>query len=264
MNVTSALANARDSIGPTITILENTVQAIDCHTATTPQMRHFVCRSLLRAGQLLDSASILAARHRFQDIWVLGRTLSELAINTCYLQVAPGIEFKRWSNYDLWTDERLISNLSLEIPTLENALDPKEFELQRKQRKSLEDSGVYQAVRRGSWSEKLMDERAKIADGPLGFTPNVFQLLYRLSVKIGDGFVHSSPKALGARRLPVAWKHEPSDAELQATAQALSMAATSVLAAITFTRSRFGLSPHPLADRLGDLLRAAYHDSALF
>jgi hypothetical protein len=46
-----------------------------------------------------------------------------------------------------------------------------------------------------------MDERAKIADLPLNLTPNILGLLYRLSVKLGDGFVHSSPKSLGAQRL---------------------------------------------------------------
>ena len=264
MNVASAFANARDSVELVIAILEDTVKEIDRHTATTSQMRHFICRSLLRAGQLLDSSSILSARYRYQDIWVLGRTLTELTINICYLQIAPEIEFKRWSNYDLWTDERLISNLSLEIPTLEAALDPKELEQQRKQRKSLEDSGIYQAARRGTWSEKMIDERAKIADIPFKLAPNILQLLYRLPVKIGDGFVHSSPKALGPQRLPVASRHDPSAAEIHSTAQALSMAATSVLAAITFTRSHFDLAPHPLADRLGYLLRGAFDDSKPF
>jgi len=264
LNVISALTNAKDSITPALAILEETVEQVDHHTAITPQMRNFVCRSLLRGGQILDSINLLVACARHQDIWVLCRTLCELAINTCYLQVAPEIEFTRWSNYDLWTDERLILNLSSLVPGLEDALDPKELQKQREQRKALEDSGIYKNLRGGSWSEKTMDERAKIADVPLHLTPGIFHTLYRLAVKIGDGFVHSSPKSLGAQKTPIVSPHGPSDAEMHATAQALSMAATSVYAAINFTRVRFGLPQHPLADRFADSLRIAYRDSGPF
>jgi hypothetical protein len=75
-------------------------------------------------------------------------------INLSYLQIAPEVEFKRWSNYDLWTDERLITNLAAVIPQLEDALDPRELELQREQRRTLEQSGLYKDIRTGSWSEK--------------------------------------------------------------------------------------------------------------
>jgi hypothetical protein len=224
-------------------------------------MRQFLCGGLLRSGQILDSALLLADRHKYQDIWILGRTLAELGINICYLQIASPHEFSRWSNYDLWTDERLISNLAAQIPTLENVLDPRELKQQKMARKRLEDNGLYTLARRGSWSERTTDERAKAADAILNLTPNVLQLLYRLAMKIGDGFVHSSPKAIGDQSLPVSSRRQPTTAEVQATAQALSMAATSVVTTVAFTRKRFGLSTHLLDERIAGLLRAAYSDS---
>jgi hypothetical protein len=261
MDLGSALRSAKESVPFILMILEQTVQTIDGHEATSVEMRHFLSRSLLRAGQILDSASLLAEKHRYQDVWVLGRTLAELSINICYLQIASPDEFSRWSNYDLWTDERLISNLAAEIPILEDALDPRELEQQRRVRKHLEDKGLYAPARRGSWSERSMDERAKSADVLLGLAPNVLYLLYRLAVKLGDGFVHSSPRAIGAQSLAVSSLRQPTAAEVQATTQALSMAATSVTAALMFTRKRFGLSMHLLDERVGDLLRNAYAES---
>jgi predicted aspartyl protease len=97
-------------------------------------------------------------------MWVLCRILCELMINLSYLQVAPEIEFKRWSNYDLWTDERLITNLAAFMPQFEGALDPRELELQREQRRTLEQSGLYKDIRTGSWSEKNLEQCAKIVD----------------------------------------------------------------------------------------------------
>lgn len=261
MDLESSLRSAKESVPFTLTMLEQTVQVIDGHESTAVGMRNFLCRNLLRAGQIMDSISLLAERHRYQDIWVLGRTLAELSINVCYLQTASTDEFSRWSSYDLWTDERLISNLADEIPVLEQSLDPRELEQQRKVRKHLQDKGLYATARGGSWSERSMDERAKAADLVLGLTPNVFHLLYRLAVKLGDGFVHSSPRAIGVQSLPVSSPRQPSLVEVQATAQGLSTAATSVIALLMFTRKRFGLPTHLLDQRVGDSLRKAYSES---
>ena len=261
MDLQSALRSAKDSIPSTLLMLEETVQAVDQHDVTAQPMRHFLCRNLLRLGQLLDSIKILAERSRYQDMWVLGRTLAELSINVCYLQIASSDEFARWSNYDLWTDERLISNLATEIPMLEKSLDPRQLEEQRKIRKHLEDTGLYKTAKRGTWSELTMDERAKAADIQLAMPLNIMSLLYRLAVKLGDGFVHSSPRAIGNQTLPVSSAREPTPAEMQATTQALSMAATSVIASIMFTRKHFDWSNHLMADRIGDLLRNAFSES---
>jgi len=261
MDLQLALRSAKDSVPSTLLMLEQTVQAVDRHDATSQAMRHFLCRNLLRQGQLLDSINILAERSRYQDMWVLGRTLSELSINVCYLQIASSDEFSRWSNYDLWTDERLISNLATEIPILEKSLDSRQLEEQRKVRKQLEDKGLYKTAKRGTWSELSMDERATAADVQLSMPLNVMSLLYRLAVKLGDGFVHSSPRAIGNQSIPVSGKREAAPAEMQATTQALSMAATSVIATIMFTRKRFDLPSHLMADRIGDLLRNAFSES---
>lgn len=258
MDFKVSLSSAKDSIQPTILMLEDTVQSISTETSLDPHRLHATCRSLLRIGQMLDSANLLAERYRYQDIWILCRSLAELSINTCYLHVAPDIEYQRWSNFDLWEEPRFFTNLSLQVPSLEAALDPKQLAEQKERRKFLEDSGIYRDIPKGSWSDKPMDKRAQFTDTFMNLPQNIFELLYRLAVKLGDGFVHTSPRALGVQNSPIAAVHEPTPADLLGTAQALSLAATSVFTAITFIRSQFGLTPHLLADRLGDLLRTAF------
>lgn len=258
MTLESSFASAKSSVAPAIVMLEETVAQIGSHIETDRRMNSFLCRSLLRAGQALDSVDLLASRYRYQDMWGLCRILCELMINTCYLQVAPEVEFRRWSNYDFWTDERLISNLASFVPEFEDALDPRELERQREQRHSLKQSGLYTGVHSGSWSEKNLEERAQVVDEALKLERDVFRLLYRLTVKVGHSFVHVSPRGIGPQTTPILAPRQPSPADLHASTQALSMSATAVYAGINFTRVRKGLPDHLLASRFGEVLRLAF------
>ncbi len=239
-------------------MVEETVNHIGGHLGTDPHLDSFVCRCLLRAGQALDSADIVASRYRYQDVWVLCRVVCELMINSCYLQIAPNVEFSRWSNYDLWTDERLISNLASFLPEFEDALDPRELESQREQRRSLEQSGLYKGIRGDTWSEKNIEGRAKAVDNELELEQGVFRLLYRLTMKVGNSFVHVSPKGVGSQTNPICSRRDPSPTEIHASTQALSMSATALYAGINFTRTRKGLPDHPLAPLLAGALRVAF------
>jgi hypothetical protein len=95
-------------------------------------------------------------------------------------------------------------------------------------------------------------------DDVLQLEQNVYQLLYRLTVKVGNSFVHVSPKGIGPQTTPVASPRQPSLADIHATTQAMSMSATAVYAGINFARARIGLPDHPLANRFGDALRVAF------
>ena len=260
MKLDSALASARSSVPPALAMVEDTVNSIGRQTSADPYLDSVVCRSLLRAGQALDSVDLLAARYRYQDMWALCRIICEVMINGCYLQIAPTLELQRWSNYDLWTDKRVISNLISLLPEFEEALDANQLESQRAQRQSMEEEGLYKGLR-GSWSDRSLEQRAKAVDEVLKLERDAFQLLSRLTVKVGHSFIHASPKGIGRQSNPVLAQREPAPEEIQACTQALSMSATAVYAGITFTRHQKGLSPHPLANQFGDVLRIAFDHS---
>ncbi|WP_157466899.1 DUF5677 domain-containing protein [Edaphobacter aggregans] len=260
MNLESAFKSAKSSVAPTILMVEETAASIDEHPTFSPRKKSFLCRSLLRGGQTLASVDLLATHYRYQDMWVLCRIICELMINSSYLQVAPESEFQRWSNYDIWTDERLVSNLASSVPEFEAELNQRELEWQREQRCTLEKSQLYKGCG-NSWSKKTLEQRAKVVDDVLKLERDTFQLLCRLTVKIGNGFVHVSPKGIGPQRTPIVSPREPSPADIQAATQALSMSATAVYAGLSFTRAHAGLSEHLLANRFGDALRVAFGDS---
>jgi hypothetical protein len=103
-----------------------------------------------------------------------------------------------------------------------------------------------------------LEQRAKMVDDVLKLEQNVYQLLYRLTVKVGNSFVHVSPKGIGPQTTPIDSSRQPSLVEIHATTQAMSMSATAVYAGINFTRVRIGLPDHPLGSCFGDALRVAF------
>jgi hypothetical protein len=109
-----------------------------------------------------------------------------------------------------------------------------------------------------SWSEKNLEQRARTVDDVVKVEQNVYQLLYRLTVKVGNSFVHVSPKGVCPQTTPIVSPRQLSIADIHATTQTMSMSATAVYAGINFTRVRIGLPDHPLANRFGDALRVAF------
>lgn len=262
MNLNSALRDAKESVPLVLEMLEETVTWVDHTDAVAREMSSYICRSLLRSGQILDSIQLLSEKCRYQDMWVLCRTLTETATNLCYLQVAPKEEYSRWSSYDVWTEARMLTKLEDSLPGLDSMLDRRQRDFQRENSARIKESGLYEAARPGSWSAKYPWERAKIADDILGLELGTFQLLHDLVGKTGNAFVHSSPKGIGDQTSPVIHSGPPSDKALQATIQVLAFSSTGVYGAVNFTRVRLGLSKHPFADKFAEMIQSAHVNAA--
>lgn len=243
-----------------ILMLEQTADRLK-HDHPKDSEIHRVIRCSLRVGQTLHSARTLSEAFKYQDVWVLTRVLSEAAINASYLIFTSSIEKQRWSNYDHLMDLRFVEQM-IEIGLTGDTLDIRAIEQLKRSRESLTSTQLYADTLRGSWSEKTLLQRAVFVDGCLKATMDVFTSLYKLAVKQGDSYVHSSPKAVGDQSVPIGSALHPQQKETQHSSQALAVACTGAYALLNCVRMHYRLEPHGLAERFGSDVKQVYAATA--
>lgn len=217
-------------------------------------LRAIATSALLRQTQTIQ-AILLLGKHLFvEEMWGLSRSLTELAINVCYLQTADPAEVQRYLHYDSITDSEWHKGIT-GIDGIRERLDNIPSHRETATRLSLiadklREQRIYDGIKKGVWSKYNLDQRAVIIDRKHSKLP-LFALIYRSIVKYADSFVHASPKAVafyaewvdnGRPRRDKPRKHD--------AASAMSLSTTVFLAMVRHLRFCYQLDENPLEEQI--------------
>lgn len=196
--------------------------------------------SVLRAIRIASSCLLLDESGYVEELFTLTRTLSEVVINACYLQIADEQEVVSFCVFDIQKTFRMSENLAKKMDASDIISDEHRTKLQaiavaarvKSQRKDIDIS----------WSADHIGVRAEKLDQRLAQGTGMFSLLKNSTYEFAHPFVHGTYKSFSAvRRLMSEGRFPVDDDREIERIQAMGGVNQCLLAMCAFAHVTFGI-----------------------
>jgi Family of unknown function (DUF5677) len=242
--------NIREACGLLIQLGEEIVQSLNQVNPKTKRVRLFQL-SILRAIRIAQASLVLDDGGFVEEVLALTRTLAEVVINACYLQIANDQEIESFGVFDIQKSFRMSENLAKKMDAADIISDEKRTELeaivaQARVKSQRRDKDI-------SWSTDHIGLRAEKLDATLVQGNAMFALLNDSTYEFAHPFVHGTYQSYSAVRRLMAEGAFPSDEDrMVQRIQAMGGANQCLLALCAYAHIKFNL---PIASRIQEASR---------
>jgi hypothetical protein len=189
--------NTRSACQILIWVALQTVEATNGAQPTDKRVR--VLRlSMLRAARIAQAALLLEEHDFAEEALSLARTLAEVVISGCYLQIADDQKVESFLSFDIQKSYKMSA-------TLEEFMAPEEMisDENRKELKAIVSKAGTRSKRKDtdkSWNNETVYEMAKKLDATMAGGVYLFTMLKATTFESGHPFVHGTYGSFGSVR----------------------------------------------------------------